>query len=401
MAGQASFKPLDVLLIEPYFGGSHKAWAEGLVSWSDHSIQTLTMLPRFWKWRMRGAALRAARQIGDTLKIPDVLIASDMFDLAGFLGLARREVSEIPIVLYMHENQWTYPQQVLDSNWPDSRRRRAERRDKHYPFLNLTSMLAADEIWWNSRHNLDAALNAIPGFMRSFPDMYEVIDIERLQRKSMVIAPGVDLKDAIGRAGATSREPGPARILWNHRWEYDKRPSTFFAALDEMLARGLEFELVLLGERFGEMPAGVEEAIEGHSDRICVSGHLDSREDYWQAVRSSDIIISTAVHEFFGISIVEGVGSGCWPLVPNALSYPEVLPEAAHAACLYSSFEDLVEKLALAIETVAKGTGERDTKDAEVLESLRIKMQGYDWPTCIHAYNDGITSLYDRIANKA
>ena len=391
---------LNLWLLEPYYGGSHKAWADGFCRWSRHAIQTITLPPRFWKWRMHGAALQAARRLESASEAPDLIIASDMLDLASFLGLTREKTAGVPIVLYMHENQWTYPQQAIDPDWSESRRRRAERRDMHYPFINLTSMLAADEIWWNSRHNLESALQAIPDFMRSFPDAHETIDIAALRRKSKIVAPGVDL----AMAGATDSkleqlESRPARILWNHRWEFDKRPEVFFAAVDSMVDRGLDFELVLLGERFGELPAGAEEGLEKHSDRIRISGHLESRDAYWDALRSSDIIVSTAIHEFFGISIVEGVAAGCWPIVPNSLSYPEVLPKAAHTHCLYEDFETLCERLAFAIASVSgdKGAGPSEIQErSERKESLQRAMGAYDWQSCISTYDDGIRDLYVR-----
>ncbi|HIN20035.1 MAG TPA: DUF3524 domain-containing protein, partial [Candidatus Marinimicrobia bacterium] len=42
---------MNILLIEPYFTGSHKSWAEGYKSHSNHTIDLLTMKGQFWKWR--------------------------------------------------------------------------------------------------------------------------------------------------------------------------------------------------------------------------------------------------------------------------------------------------------------------------------------------------------------
>ncbi|MFO7645973.1 MAG: DUF3524 domain-containing protein [Desulfosarcina sp.] len=49
---------LKFLCLEPFFGGSHREFAQGWVAHSRHCIDLLTLPARFWKWRMRGAARR-------------------------------------------------------------------------------------------------------------------------------------------------------------------------------------------------------------------------------------------------------------------------------------------------------------------------------------------------------
>jgi hypothetical protein len=41
---------LRFLFLEPFFGGSHKDFAQGLVSHSRHKIDSVTLPARFWKW---------------------------------------------------------------------------------------------------------------------------------------------------------------------------------------------------------------------------------------------------------------------------------------------------------------------------------------------------------------
>jgi hypothetical protein len=53
---------------------------------------------------------------------------------------------------------------------------------------------------------------------------------------------------------------------------------------------------------------------------------VNSRDEYIRQLCQSDIAISTATHEFYGISVLEAIRAGCIPLLPNRLSYPELFP---------------------------------------------------------------------------
>lgn len=63
------------------------------------------------------------------------------------------------------------------------------------------------------------------------------------------------------------------------------------------------------------------------ADRLLHFDYAESREKYARLLCKGDYIISTALHEFFGISVLEGVRAGCRPVVPDRLSYREFFPK--------------------------------------------------------------------------
>ncbi|HJL89620.1 MAG TPA: DUF3524 domain-containing protein, partial [Acidimicrobiales bacterium] len=68
-----------VLLVEPYHGGSHAAWADGLAAHSRHEVVAVSHPGAFWRWRMRGSSLtlaEGARAAGGRAGQPDLVSGS-------------------------------------------------------------------------------------------------------------------------------------------------------------------------------------------------------------------------------------------------------------------------------------------------------------------------------------
>ena len=307
---------MRVLAIEPYYGGSHRAFLDGWTEQSAHGWTTIGLPPYKWKWRMRHGALTIARRVAQLIAGGaewDLLFASDMLDLAQFLGLADPSLRRLPSVVYFHENQLTYPV-------------RAEKeRDLHFSVTNFSTAVASDALWFNTAFHRDSFLEALPDLFKRMPDYYPHDDLAELRAKSSIHSPGVSVLPRT----RPPRPAGPVRILWAARWEHDKAPETFFAALRALEGRGVDFRLSVLGESFREQPSVFEEARARFAARIDHWGFLPSREDYEWVLTDADLFVSTARHEFFGISAVEAVAAGAFPVVPNRLSYPEVMQPLA------------------------------------------------------------------------
>ncbi|HID51512.1 MAG TPA: DUF3524 domain-containing protein [Anaerolineae bacterium] len=383
-----------VTVISPYHGGSHKAWAAGWQTHSRHEVALLTLPDRFWKWRMHGGAVTLARRWREGVKRgeldrPDVFLATDMLDVTTFLALTRPYTAHTPLILYMHENQLTYPLPQDGRTGP--MRRQMGERDYHYVFINYASMLAADRILFNSRYHLKSWFAALPNFLKHFPEYNELGSIERLREKSDVLPVGVDFSRLeigdrrleIGAKSLISNLRSPL-ILWNQRWEYDKNPGAFFAALYAAAEAGLPFRVALCGQVYGKRPSIFHEAQEKLGDRIIHAGFADE-EMYRRLLWEAAVVISTAHHEFFGIAILEAVYCQTFPLLPRRLSYPELIPEAYHLQCLYDNQEGLVQRLKWAL------THGEEVKDTAVTLSRTISR--FNWSHMAPHYDAEIGSI--------
>ena len=302
------------ILIEPYYGGSHRHLIDGLVARLSGPLrfERWTLPPRRWKWRMRGAALHFAERWRRERPDAAGIFVTSLLDAAALRGLLPREAAALPLLLYFHENQLAYPVRVDD------------RRDEHYAWTNVQSAAAADRVLWNSAYNRDSFLTALPEFLRRLPAPRLPGLVEQLRARSTVLPVPAALAELAARPRA-ARE-GPPRLLWNHRWEHDKGPEEFFAALIALAREGLEFSVSVLGERFAATPPIFDVAREALGARVAHWGFLESREAYAEALGEADLVVSCARHEFQGLALLEAAAAGALPLVPDALVYPELWP---------------------------------------------------------------------------
>jgi len=322
----ASLRKVKVALVEPFFGGSHRAFTLGLQRHSQHRIRRYTLPPELWKWRLRWAALALSRKILHGPRA-HVLLASSMMDAAHLKALLGPQAP--PMAFYFHENQLGYPTPASKGT------------DLHLGIINVASALAADVVVFNSRFHRDDFLGRLPGFLRQLPPPRPAGLVAALRRKTRILHPGVDLP-----LPPRERAPGdPPVILWNHRWEFDKNPGHFFRVCYQLQERGVPFRLILLGENSQFVPKPFLNARERLGAQIIHYGWASTRREYLRWLALGDVVVSTASQENFGIAVVEAVAAGCYPLLPRALSYPEVLPPRMHADHLYRDLPDLLARL--------------------------------------------------------
>jgi glycosyltransferase involved in cell wall biosynthesis len=292
---------------------------------------------------------------------PDVVLASDMLDLPSFLGHAGTVLSDPKTVLYMHENQLTYPISPT------------ARDDLAYAYINWSSMVRADEVWFNSQFHLDSLFEELPKFLRHFPDHRHSGFVEAVRQKSSVLPVGVEL----GWIKAIDKTDPPL-IIWNQRWEYDKDPVRLFNTLARLSDIGTDFRLAICGENFRNIPDEFEEAQQRLDHHLIHYGYAE-RDVYERLLLDASVVISTAKHEFFGVAAVEAMAAGAVPVFPRGLSYPELVPEELHDETLYESDGELDDLLSAAVRNIERNTRIR----SEVMPS----MGRFSWETVAPAYD--------------
>ena len=161
---------------------------------------------RHWKWRMHSAALTMVERMkaSGMLDVPvDLFLVTDMLDVGQFRAALPPELRGVPIALYFHENQLTFP---------DHPERPPEAWDRHYAFLNLTSALLADVVWFNSEYHRKVFLDAIPDFLRQLPSPRPVQPELTIQSKSEVLPIGLEA-DVFNPRPRGRFEDGPPVIV--------------------------------------------------------------------------------------------------------------------------------------------------------------------------------------------
>ena len=359
---------LRIALVEPYYGGSHRAWADGYLAHSSHDVRLISHPARFWKWRMHGGFLTLAEELGKSIddRGPvDVILASSMMDVAAFAGAVRHVAAGVPIATYFHESQFTYPLSPAD------------RTDLTYPMKNWASAAVSDLVVFNSEYHRTVFGEEAGKFLNAFPEDKHVHRVDDVLARSVVLPVGVAVSDLVARSTVRS---DPPLILWNHRWEHDKGPDDLAAIVDALLASGVAFRMAMCGEVFVSVPDEFADITNTLGDRLIHEGWAD-RTDYEDLLLEADVVLSTAHQEFFGIGVVEAIAAGAHPILPDRLVYPERITAlgADPTRHLYDNPHQAAELIAHAFANPAT--------------ELRHATMRYDWSTVAPRYDVALTDL--------
>ncbi|CAI5657008.1 tRNA-queuosine alpha-mannosyltransferase isoform X3 [Oreochromis niloticus] len=305
--------PPRVLLVEAFYGGSHKQLID-LLKENIAGCSVFTLPAKKWHWRARTAALYFSQTIPACPSyslVADVVVFNSRFNMDSFLSSIPSFMKKIPDHRPKDLDRLIRPKCVV-LNFP-------------LQFPDVSRFLP--------KHKL----------VRRPTEQSHVDDIITLQAKQQQSrAHDEDTPRCEQPAeGGVANQVKPLHIVWPHRWEHDKNPELFFSTLLRLKERGLDFHLSVLGETFTDVPEIFSSSRLLLDSHILNWGFLPSKEDYLRVLCEADVVVSTASHEFFGVAMLEAVHCGCFPLCPKALVYPEIFP----AQYLYSTPEQLCKRL--------------------------------------------------------
>jgi glycosyltransferase involved in cell wall biosynthesis len=315
-----------VLLLSAYEAESHRYWRDGLVrAFPEFDFHCLVLPPRHFQWRIRGNALYWSQELAQELDQEfDLVLATSMVDLATLRGIVP-QLSRIPNVLYFHENQLDFP-------LSDIAQGRLEPA-----MVNIYSALAADQLVFNSQYNLETFMSGCSALLSKFPDFVPSGLSDRLRAKAQVLPVPID--DALFSVDSKpgNRIAKVGHVIWNHRWEYDKGPDLLLQIV-EALPESADIQFSVVGQSFRHQPEAFAALKLVLEQRGWLSnwGYIESKSDYLSVLRQGQVVLSTALHEYQGLAVLEACASGCIPVVPDRLAYKEYVPDT----CRYLSGGD-------------------------------------------------------------
>ena len=298
------------LLLSGYHSISQKYWANFVIENTPYDWHQIALPPRYFSWRMRGAPLSVAALCNEKISANyDLLLATSSIDLSVIQSIYPN-LRNTPSILYFHENQFAYPEQNTPGPVVD------------WQMVNLYSALRADKLLFNTEFNRSSFLTGARRLLKKMPDLVPKNLIENLANKSSILPVPVPAPDKAEIDQSSGKKP--LKILWNHRWEWDKNPELLLCIFRQADALKLPVKFILTGQKFRTIPEALMTICEQYQHLLELNEFIEEVADYRAILAQANIVLSTANHEFQGVAVMEAVSEGCVPLLPNRLSYPDI-----------------------------------------------------------------------------
>ena len=311
MSGQ-----LDILALEPFYGGVRRAMLDSLIHSSRHRWTLLKLPPRRLERRLTAAAHWFAEQLSrHWVGHVDVLFTSEAMNLSDLRRLVP-QLMHVPSVVYFHNNQ--LPAFDATGQTPTD-------------LINLNSAAAANEIWFNSDFHLSQFLSRAGSLVRRHAELISRSPMSDLRAKAKVFPPPIDMT-AVNALGVDVRTRNERTILIDLCSADLQLLNDMFAILEQ---RGETFDVIAVGKAGDLLP----------DHPVVLIDELDEVQTA-SAMKTSTVFLATCPSEFCNHHAIRALSAGCAPLLPRGSGYEELLPPSIHHAALYDhDSEALAERL--------------------------------------------------------
>lgn len=314
---------LDILALEPFYGGIRRAMLGAVMRCSRHRWTLLKLPPRRMERRLAAAANWFAEQLGRHLSgHVDVLFTSEAMNLANLYRLVP-ELASRPSIVYFHENHLP-PVNARD--------------DGPFDLVNLNTATAASEIWFNSTYHLKTFLTRGAALVARHRELATRDPMKDIAAKAHLMPPPLDL--------------GAVAEVKNSSPPITRQPGTIFVETRDADVKLLNWALELVhgsGRRFRLVTVGPVKLLSNEWERTTVR-EIDEIGQVTGMLESS-ILVSVKPKATSDYLCVRGMLAGCRPVVPDDGVYPELIPDTLHASCLYKTGPaDLAMKITEALD---------------------------------------------------
>src|SRR3954469_3479727 len=187
-------RQLDILALEPFYGGGRRHMLETLIHYSRHRWTLLKLPPRRIERRLTAAAHWFSEQLTrHWVGRVDALFTSEALNLSDLYRLMPSLLKK-PSVVYFHANQLPPPTSTSDNP---------------LDMANLNTAAAASEIWFNSMYHLRDFFTRAASLVARHPELSSRNPMPALTHKAQLLPPPVDfspIQEARGNGSEIARK---------------------------------------------------------------------------------------------------------------------------------------------------------------------------------------------------
>ncbi|HTL28251.1 MAG TPA: DUF3524 domain-containing protein [Tepidisphaeraceae bacterium] len=304
-------RQLDILALEPFYGGIRRVMLETVIHCSRHRWTLLKLPPRRIERRLTTAAVWFSEQLSrHWVGRTDLLFTSEAMNLSDLYRFMPN-LLKVPSVVYFHDNQLPPVESKIDGP---------------LDLINLNTAAAATEIWFNSLYHLKTFLGKASALVKRHPELAGRNPLPDITGKARVMTPPVGFSQLhdVMQTDAVERD---RRTIFVETRDADN--NLLNGALAILKRRSEDFRLVTVGP-VDELTPDLPRTTLPENDP---NAHL-------RGLMESKIFISTRKNATADHHAVRALAAGCWPLFPKTGMYRELLPQRMHSSCLYDCYPE-------------------------------------------------------------